>query len=109
MLRMFAPASAGDSKEQLGLAAPEFQDLELAPVVLLRGKGAVRKLLVPATAVNALVGSLGYSAANVLFANAFGVLVDGVLMAVESFEEAELGGAAYLYRVGLRGAVSLVI
>ena len=40
--------------------------------------------MVSATAVKGLVGSLGYSAASVLFARAFGVLVDGVLMEVES-------------------------
>src|SRR5258708_35267924 len=33
LLRMPANASAGDTTEQLGLAIPEFQDVELAPVV----------------------------------------------------------------------------
>jgi hypothetical protein len=109
VLRMPAPASAGDAMEQLGLAVPEFQDVELAPVVLRRGKGALRKLLVSATAVNALVGSLGYSAASVLFADAFGVLVDGVLMAVVEADESESGGTPYVYRLVLREPVSLVV
>jgi len=106
-LRMPAPASAGDVTEQLGLAVPEFQDVELAPVVLERGSAAGRTMLVSANAVNVLAGSMGYSAASVLFANAFGVLVDGVLMEVESVAESELGGAPAIYRIALQEPVAL--
>jgi hypothetical protein len=116
MLRMPAPASAGDAAEQLGLAVPEFQDVELAPVVFRRtrariadGKAAHWELLVSATAVSALVGSLGFSAAGVLFADAFGVLVDGVLMEVESVTATELGGAPAIYRLTLREPVALQV
>src|ERR1700722_7270950 len=74
LLRMPAQASAGDTTEQLGLAVPEFQDVELAPVVFRKareaastetapGKVARWELMVSATSVNGLVGSLGYSAA----------------------------------------------
>jgi hypothetical protein len=107
MLRMPAPASAGDVTEQLGLAVPEFQDVELAPVVLERGSAAERTMLVSANAVNVLVGSMGYSAANVLFADAFGVMVDGVLMEVESVMETELGGTPAIYRIALREPAAL--
>ena len=107
MLRTPAPAGVGDVTEQLGLAVPEFQDVELAPVALERGNGTTRTMLVSATAVNGLVGSMGYSAASVLFGDAFGVLVDGVLMEVESVAETELGGAAYIYRLMLREPVGL--
>ena len=110
MLRMPAPAVAGDVTEQLGLAVPEFQDVELAPVVFRKarataaeGKAAKWELMVSATAVNAVVGSLGYSAASVLFATAFGVLVDGVLMEVVSATESEVGGAPYVYRLVAAG------
>src|SRR6201996_7443042 len=106
LLRMPAPASAGDTTEQLGLAVPEFQDVELAPVVFRKaratvaeGKAAKWELMVSATAVNGVVGSLGYSAASVLFATAFGVLIDGVLMEVESATESEVFGAPYVYRL----------
>ena len=109
LLRMPAPASAGDTTEQLGLAVPEFQDVELAPVALERGNGTTRTMLVSANAVNAMVGSMGFSAASVLFANAFGVLVDGVLMEVESVTETELGGAPYIYRLVLREPVALLV
>jgi hypothetical protein len=116
MLRMPATASAGDVTEQLGLATPEFQDVELAPVVfraaratVVEGKAAKWELLVSATAVQVLVGSLGYGAAEVLFGEAFGVLVDGVLMTVESATGAEVGGSAYLYRLVLRAPLAQVV
>ena len=109
MLRMPAPGNAGDVAEQLGLAVPEFQDVELAPVVLERGSASGRTMLVSANAVNGLVGSMGYSAASVLFADAFGVLVDGVLMEVESVTETELGGVPYIYRVALREPAALLV
>ncbi len=54
------------------------------------------ELMVSASAVKGLVGSLGYSAASVLFAGAFGVLVDGVLMEIESAAESETGGLPYV-------------
>ena len=107
ILRTPAPASVGDVTEQLGLAVPEFQDVELAPVAVERGNGTTRTMLVSATAVNGLVGSMGYAAASVLFADAFGVLVDGVLMEVESVTETELGGSPAIYRVVLREPVAL--
>jgi hypothetical protein len=120
-LRMPANASAGDTAEQLGLAVPEFQDVELAPVVFRKtrqaasalsvtvDKAARWELMVSATTVNALVGSLGYSAASVLFATAFGVLIDGVLMEVVSATESEVFGAPYVYRLVLRAPLGLVV
>jgi hypothetical protein len=116
LLRLPAPASAGDTTQQLGLAVPTFQDVELAPVVFRRaqatttdGKAAKSELMVSATAVNAVVGSLGQSAASVLFASAFGVLIDGVLMELESATESEVGGAPYVYRLVLRAPLALVV
>jgi hypothetical protein len=121
LLRMPANASAGDTTEQLGLAVPEFQDVELAPVVFRKArqaasaltvavdKAATWELMVSATAVQKVVGSLGYSAASVLFATTFGVLIDGVLMEVISATESELFGAPYVYRLVLRAPVSLVV
>jgi hypothetical protein len=121
LLRMPANASAGDTTEQLGLAVPEFQDVELAPVVFRKARQAASaltvavdratrwELMVSATAVQKLVGSLGYSAASVLFATAFGVLIDGVLMEVISATEAEVFGAPYVYRLVLRAPVALAV
>ncbi len=115
-VRLPAPGVAGDASEQLGLAVPEFQDVELAPVVLRKsreqgagGKSARWELLVSATAVNGVVGSLGYSAASVLFGVAYGVVMDGVLMEVVSATESELGGVPYVYRLMLREPQSLLV
>jgi hypothetical protein len=121
MLRMPANASAGDTTEQLGLAVPEFQDVELAPVVFRKARQAASALtvavdkatrwdlMVSATAVQKVVGSLGYSAASVLFATAFGVLIDGVLMEVISATESEVFGTPYVYRLVLRAPLSLAV
>lgn len=116
LLRMPATASANDVTEQLGLATPQFQDVELAPVVfrsmratVAEGKAARWEMLVSASAVETLVGSLGYGAAESLFGAAFGILVDGVLMTVESTTAAEVRGAAYLYRLVLRTPLAQVV
>ncbi|MEI9980793.1 MAG: hypothetical protein WDN23_17690 [Edaphobacter sp.] len=111
LLRMPAPATAGDVTEELGLAVPEFQDVELAPVVFRKARvaaGGKWELMVSATAVNAVVGSLGYSAASVLFEAAFGVLVDEALMEVESVTESEVGGAPYVFRVVVKEPLALM-
>jgi hypothetical protein len=119
LLRMPANASAADTTEQLGLAVPEFQDVELGPVVFRKARQAAlsvtlekavrRELMVSATAVEKVVGSLGYSAASVLFATAFGVLIDGVLMEVVSATESEVFGTPYVYRLVLRAPLALVV
>jgi hypothetical protein len=116
LLRMPAPASAGDTTEQLGLAVPMFQDMALAPVVFRKarsvaaeGKAVTWELLISATAVGAILGSSGYSAASVLFATAFGVMIDDVLMEIVSATQSELGGSAYVYRLVLRAPLAMSI
>lgn len=101
LLRVAAPAVAGDDGEQVGSAIPEFRDVPLAPVVFRR-VGNRGELLVSASAVEKLVGSLEFGSAGVLFANAAGVLVDGLLYLVTGVVSAEAFGAVYLYRVGVR-------
>jgi hypothetical protein len=115
LLRLPAPAIPGGATEQLGLAIPQFQDMELAPVAIFAAKagndktGVTRRLVVSATAVNGMVGSLGYSSASVLFATAFGVVVDGVTLEVLSAVEYEIGGVPYAYQLTLRVPVSLTV
>jgi hypothetical protein len=111
LLRIPAPAFPGDPTEQLGLAVPTFQDLELAPVVLraVKGEAARWELLVSATAVSGLVGSLAYSSASVLFGSAFGVVVDGLVMEIVSTSESEVGGVPYLYRLLLRAPAASTV
>ena len=82
----------------------------LKPVVLMGAKAnGQREMLVSASAVSAIVGSLGYSAANVLFAVAYGVVVDEVLMEVVSATEMEINGASYVYRVILKTPTALAV
>ncbi|WP_157466459.1 hypothetical protein [Edaphobacter aggregans] len=108
MLRIPAPAIAGDASEQLGLAVPQFQDVELAPVVFratsartAEGKAARRELLVSATAIETLTGSHDFASTAALFASAFGVLVDQSLLAITSATELTAGDAICGYRLQL--------
>ena len=119
LLRMPAPASAGDTTEQLGLAAPVFEDVPLAPAVFRKarstaaqGTAARWELMISASAVNAVLGvagPAGSSGASVLFATAYGVLIDEVLMEIVSATHSEVGGSAYVYRLVLRAPLAVVV
>jgi len=119
LLHIPAPAIPGDIGEQIGLATPLFQDVELRPVVLrkIRAKIATAEterpaeyeLLVSASAVERVVVSLAYQSADVLFGVACGVLVDGELMEITSATSVEGFGSVYLYRLGLRASAALLV
>jgi hypothetical protein len=116
MLRMPAPAVPADITEQLGIAVPTFQDIPLAPVVYRKaratvaiGKASRWELLVSAIAVEALVGSLAYASASVLFAAAFGVLSDDSLLEIESATSEQVLGQPYVYRLVLRAQLAQMI
>jgi hypothetical protein len=109
LLRTASPGTPGDPAEQLGLITPSFQDVELAPVVFRKaqaattlGSGPRWELLVSATAVHAVVGTLAFDSASVLFATAFGVLIDDTLMEIEAATSSSAFGAPYVYRLVLR-------
>jgi hypothetical protein len=113
MLRMPAPAVPADVTEQLGIATPTFQDLPLSPVVYRKaratvtaGKAARWELLVSATVVETLLGSLAYASASVLFATAFGVLSDDELLEIVSATEEQLFGQPSVYRLVLRAPLA---
>ena len=115
LLRIPSAATAGDATEQLGLATPTFQDVELAPVLfrkamphLSTANGVRWELLVSATAVNAVVGSLTFQSGSVLFAQAYGVLVDETLMEIEFATASQIFGEPYVYRLMLRVPESLL-
>ena len=82
--------------------------LRKARATISVNKGPRWELLVSATAVEALVGSTAYESASVLFANAFGVLIDETLMEIEAATTAQIFGAPYLYQLLLRAPVSLL-
>jgi hypothetical protein len=101
MLRMPAPAVAGNDGEQLGLVTPQFQDIELAPT-MLRKAGSTSTLLVSGSAVKAVTGSLQFNAAEVLFETAVGVVIDGVVYTILSSTAATSDGKTYVYSLELR-------
>ena len=116
MLRMPAPAVPADPTEQLGIATPTFQDLPLAPVVFRKtratvadGKAAKWELLISATVIEGLVGSLEFASASVLFAEAFGVLSGGELFEVESATPEQAFGRPYVYRLILRAPLAQMV
>jgi hypothetical protein len=116
MLRMPAPAVPADPAEQLGIATPTFQDLPLAPVVFRKaratvadGKAAKWELLISATVIEGLVGSLEFASASVLFAEAFGVLSGGELFEVESATPEQAFGRPYVYRLILRAPLAQMV
>lgn len=101
MLRIPAPAVAGNDGEQLGLATPEFQDVELAPTVFRKAE-STSTLLVSGSAVKAVVGSLKFNSAEVLFETALGVVIDEVLYTILSNTAATSDGSTYVYSLELR-------
>jgi hypothetical protein len=116
MLRMPAPAVPTDPTEQLGIATPLFQDLPLAPVVFRKARAAVVagkttkwELMVSATAVESIVGSLAYESASLLFAQAFGVLCDEELLEIISATEEQASGHPYVYRLILRAPLAQMV
>jgi hypothetical protein len=119
-LRMPAPAIPADPTEQLGLATPAFQDIPLAPAVYRKARATITssgiksELLVSATAVQQIVGSLAYASASVLFANAAGILAgpdsdaadESPLLEIVSAGAEEAFGQPYVYRLILRAPLA---
>ena len=104
LLRIPGLAASSDDAEQLGLATPQFQDLLLYPTAFRRND-SVLKLLVSASAVKAVVGSLAFDSADVLFETAVGVVVDGVLYAITGSVATQAEGEPLCYSLTLRAPV----
>jgi len=100
MLRMFAPATAGSQAEELGLVTPEFQDLPLGAVAM-RKAGSETELVVSGMIVEAIVGTLQFMSAKLLFLGAVGVVIDGAVYAVKNCVAMRADDAVYAYRVVL--------
>ena len=107
------PPLQGDSTDagQIGLNAPGFLSLPLAPVVFRQERRMIGsaeslkyELLVSAAAVTAQVTELQLSSAQALFAMASGVVVAGKLFLIEAISASESQGQAYLYRLLLQEA-----
>jgi hypothetical protein len=107
------PPLQGDTTDegQLGLNAPGFMSLPLAPVVFRKARVAMQdgqlpkyELLISADAVAAQVTQLQLSSAQTLFSMASGVMVAGKLFLIECVSASESQGAVYLYRLLLQEA-----
>lgn len=105
------PPLSGDSSDagQLGLDAPGFLSLPLAPAAFRKARVAMQEgelpkyeLLVSADAVAAQVSQMQLNSAQALFAQACGVVVAGKLFLIEAVSTSESQGAVYLYRLLLR-------
>jgi hypothetical protein len=103
-LRLAAPAVSGALGEELGLATPAFQDVELAPAAFRKAESS-SILLVSASVVAALLGSLAFDSAQVLFATAVGLVVDNVVYLIEKCVASQADDAAYCYCLTLRAPV----
>ena len=103
-LRLAAPAIAGSSAEELGLGTPQFQDVPLAPATFHKAND-VTKLLVSASVVNALMGTLAYDSADVLFETAVGVLIDDLLYEITDSFASQAMGQPYCYWLMLKRPV----
>jgi hypothetical protein len=109
-LRFPLTAQGAEDAEQLGLSAPEFEDVALSPVIFRRlhaqiakGDTAKYELLVSASAINGQMASLGFSSVAELFAAGLGIVVRGTLLAVQGVTASEAFGQTYIYRVQLEG------
>jgi hypothetical protein len=100
-LRMPGLAASGDDSEQLGLATATFQDLPLRPVAFHKADDT-NKLLVSANAVMAIVQSLTYDSADVLFKAAVGVLIDDVVYEITDSNASQAMGRPYCYWLTLQ-------
>jgi len=104
LLRMPAPAVAGAQGEELGLATPGFLDTVLSPAVFRKAESTAT-LLVSASAVQGIVGSLEFASADVLFETAAGVVVDGMVFVIEKCLASPAAGEVSYYCLTLRAPV----
>lgn len=105
------PPLQGDATDagQLGLNAPGFLSLPLAPAVFRKSRRMMEsaellkyELLLSAETVEAQVAQLQLSSAQALFAMASGVVVAGKFFLIEAVAASESQGQAYLYRLLLQ-------
>jgi hypothetical protein len=109
------PTLPGDGSDagQLGVDAPNFQQMPLSPVtlrlmrrVMTEGEPQEYELLVSGSAVAAAVGEMQVASADLLFQMAAGVAVAGQMFLIESTSISECMGAVFLYRLLLRQSAS---
>jgi hypothetical protein len=112
---LVAPAN-GDSSDagQVGVNAPNFQQLSLSPAIFRKVRASMQEgdlpqyeLLISASTVQQQVASLQLTSADALFDTAAGVEVNDAQFLIESRSVSESLGQVYLYRLLLREAHAL--
>ena len=104
LLRLAAPAVPNADAEQLGLATPAYQDVALGPATFHKANSVI-KLLISASAVHEVVGSLGFDSADVLFETAVGLFVDDLLYKITNSYSSQAMGMPYCYWLTLEPPV----
>ena len=106
----------GDSTDagQVGVNAPNFQQLPLSPAIFRKIRVAMQEdqlsqyeLLVSASAVQQQVSALQLASADALFDTAAGVEINGSQFLIESRSISEALGQIYLYQLLLRESHAL--
>ncbi len=100
-LQLPAPPIAGDTGEELGLRAPEFQWKALVPVALRQGS-AGHELLVPADALEELLGVEGSAAVSASLQSIAAVQVRDRSFLPADFDAVLSRGRECMYRISLR-------
>ena len=104
LLRLAAPAVPNADAEQLGLATPGYQDVALGPATFHKAN-SVTKLLISASAVHEVLGSLGFDSADILFETAVGLFVDDLLYKITNSYSSQAMGMPYCYWLTLEPPV----
>ena len=100
-LRMPLPPIPGVDGEQLGLAAPLFQDLPLRPVALQRVADARVQILVPADTLEQVLAVSDRAGAATALMQVSALLLGTQPMRIADLQRLDAGGAACLYRIEL--------
>ncbi|HZU10908.1 MAG TPA: hypothetical protein VFA02_13475 [Pseudacidobacterium sp.] len=112
---LVAPATPDSSDaSQIGVNAPNFQQMTLSPAIFRQVRAAMSEgqlpkyeLLLSASAVQQQVGALQLTSADALFDSAAGVLINDAQYVIESRSVSEALGQVYLYHLLLRESHSL--
>ena len=98
-LRICGGKAAGAAVEGLGLVAPLMESIRVSPVLVRMAAEGTREVLVDAGTLKESVQAEGEALRNALMQAR--VEVDGVEKRIVSIGAESLGGAVYLYRLGL--------
>jgi len=104
LLRLPIPATAGSAAEELGLATPQFQDVALGPVAFRKAESTA-KLLVAASTLKKITGTMQLDSVDLLFETAAGVVMDGVVYEITDSVASSAEGGEYCWCLSLKAPV----